>query len=235
MFDQIQTQGPRSGLSIPTHKVPVGLRRGWRPYAVEVSAIPDPLYPYDPAVVEAIRNEFDPGIIPLIVRRVYRADTGELRTARFHAIATHRWTDEHMTEPPEPWTFRVMLPLLYEGPYGDDFRRPNRMAMHIEDRTSRLGDGLPGGYLPFDWRVYHLFRVQYQEMTAQQKMAYQKEAEERRLRVPAADDHARQSWKENPNMVNRMKRITPKDQEIAAEIDARRRGPQPTIGPWRKR
>ena len=44
----------------------------WRPDFFHLSAVPDVLYPYDPAVLRAIR-EFDPNTIPLTITRGFRA------------------------------------------------------------------------------------------------------------------------------------------------------------------
>jgi len=130
-----------------------------------VSVVPDVLYPSDPAVVRAIR-EFDPNVIPLFVRRAFRASTGQVVVRGFHAFASHRWNPSRK---PASWTKHVLMPTYSNAP------RPTHMDLHLEDRTQRIGDGLPGGYVPFDWRQYHGLRAMYDEWSDKQKLQFVEE------------------------------------------------------------
>jgi len=122
------------------------------------------MYPSDPAVVDAI-HEFDPRVVPLTVIRVYRTPSGGRRAFRFHAIGSHVW---NRTEMAAPWTRSVLTPTWLDDP----MLRPTQMDLHLEDRTTRRGDGLPGTFLPFDWRVYYGLRSMYQLMTVSELLAY---------------------------------------------------------------
>lgn len=137
-------------------------RPHWRIIFGGVSAIDHPSYPVDQAVVKAI-HEFDSNVVPVRVIRAYRALTGEVRIFSRHAIASGLWNP---TTRPAPWTERVMRPT---------WGRPiliTQMDLHLEDRASRKGDGLPGPLIPFDWRVYRGLRAIYNRWTAGEKQAY---------------------------------------------------------------
>lgn len=162
--------------------IPITERCVWRPVGAVVSAVPDVIYPWDPAVVRAI-HEFDPNVIPLMVRREYRAATGGRLTFRCHAIGSHVW---NRTEVAAPWTRSVLTPTWLVDP----LRRPTQMDLHLEDRTTRTGDGRPGRYLPFDWRVYYALRANYQRLTAREVINYLEvhgEAEVKKRVQKAAD------------------------------------------------
>jgi hypothetical protein len=197
-FDNVSSRPATglSGLEIPRDRPAVGSRRGWRSVGIEVSACPDVEVPWDPRVVRAIHNEWDPQILPLVVRRAYRATTGELRIARFHALGRYHPDPEFKAA---PWTQRVMMPLRGRK------KRPQVMLFHHEDRRGRLGDGLPGSYLPFDWRVYKAVRSLYQEMSESQKLRYIDDVEKREKAalVKAADERTDQRWKEDGEWLRR--------------------------------
>jgi hypothetical protein len=138
----------------------------WRPAGVVVTAIKDVMYPYDDAVVRAVRREFDPAIIPVMVLRAYKSETGELRIHRVHAIASH----QPLKEGVPAWSERVLMPMR-----GRARPRPTHMDLHLEDRADRKGDGLPGVPLPFDWRVYYALRSLYQEWSAHEVARFERE------------------------------------------------------------
>lgn len=138
-------------------------RRGWRAVWAGVSAIPDVMYPADPAVVRAI-HEFDRNVMPVTVTRVYRAPTGEERVERRLAIASHLWNPRDGA--PAPWTRRILVPTW--GP----ILHPTHMDLHLEDQRTRKGDGLPGAFIVFDWRIHKALRSAFQEWTAKEKVRF---------------------------------------------------------------
>ena len=81
------------------------------------------------------------------------------------------------------------MPLLGRQP------TPTAMMFHLEDRTTRLGDGLPGSYMPFNWRAYKAARALYQTMTVKEKRQHEAEhgraavARKRRLEADAKVAH----------------------------------------------
>jgi hypothetical protein len=121
------------------------------------------MYPADPAVLRAI-HEFDRNVIAVTVTRVYKASTGEERVERRLAIASHLWNPREAA--PAAWTRRILVPTW--GP----IVHPNHMDMHLENRSARKADGLPGPLIPFDWRVYRALRAAYQDWTAKEKRKF---------------------------------------------------------------
>lgn len=217
-----------SGLEIPRPRATMGARRGWRGWCVTVSAAPDVLYPYDPAVLRAIHREFDPDVVALIVRRVYRSTTGGFRVARFHAFGRRHTNPEFV---PPPWTAKVMMPLMGRQP------APTAMMFHLEDRTTRLGDGLPGSYLPFNWRAYKAVRALYQTLTTKQKQKHEAEhgrAAQARKRRLEADAMVRERQQKDAKWLDERMQNILNDEHIAnrlvaQQMDARK---TPMAGPW---
>lgn len=171
--------------------------RGWRAWWAGVSAIPDVMYPADPSVLRAIR-EFDPNVMAVTVTRVYRASTGEERVERRLAIASHLWNPRE--EAPAAWTRRILVPTW--GPV----LHPNHMDMHLEDRSARRGDGLPGTFIPFDWRVHKALRAAWQDWTQTEKVRFIQEndraAVARRNRL-AAEQRIRERHHEDRRFLKR--------------------------------
>lgn len=140
------------------------LQRAWRAVHTHVQLIPHVMYPYDPAVLRAIREWIDPNAVAVWVTKVYQAQTGGLRLAGFHALASNVWNPRG--EAPAPWTRRVLMPstgaLLY----------PNHMNFHVMDGRTRKGDGLPGEYLPFDYRVFKIARDLYDKWSLRENLLW---------------------------------------------------------------
>jgi hypothetical protein len=191
-----------------------------------VSAIPDVMYPADPAVLRAIR-EFDRNVTVVTVTRVYLAHSGERRVERRLAIASHLWNPRD--EAPAPWTRKILVPTW--GP----ILQPNHMDMHLEDRTTRKGDGLPGTFIPFDWRVHKALRAAYQEWTTAQKIRYVEEndrvAVARRNRIAAERRVEERHHEDRRFLKNHMEKIDRHDAErIIAKINDPERKPFVDLG-----
>lgn len=199
--------------------------RAYRTHWTTVSAIPDAVYPYDPAVVRAIR-EFDPNVIPLFVRRAYKATTGQVVVRGFHAFASHRWNPSGK---PASWTNLVLMPTYSNAP------RPTHMDLHLEDRNQRKGDGLPGAYVPFDWRQYHGLRALYDEWTDKQKVTWLQQndraAQARRAREKA-QARVEERWaRHGHELKGHLSRL---DKTDAERLIQKQQQPQRKIhvGPW---
>jgi hypothetical protein len=149
----------------------------WRAVYSYVTAVPDVMYPPDPAVVRAIRTEFDPKVVPLFVKRIYKATTGHLAGFGFHAIGS--FLPNPKDSAPAPWTSRVMIPT--HGP----IVRVTQIDLHLEDRAERATRGLPGAYRAFDWRLYKTLRGRYQEWTGKQKAQWLEENDDVARRAAA--------------------------------------------------
>src|SRR5262245_10882368 len=138
----------------------------WRTLSVQVTAIPDPVYPADPAVIKAIHT-FDPTVIPLWMRHVYQASTGEILVRGFHAFGVALWNPRLE---PGAWTNRVLTPTT-----GRPVHVTN-IALELKDepvkRPKGIGRALAARYLPFDWRWVNAMHSCYQEWTAKQVTDY---------------------------------------------------------------
>jgi hypothetical protein len=200
-------------------------RRGWRAIWTHVSAVPDVLYPYDPAVWRAIR-EFDPNTIVLMTKRAYQAPTGEERVLRFHTLSSHRWNPD---QPPDPALKAVLTPTWCNMP------QPTHIDLHLENRRARRGDGLPGEYIPFDWRVYYALRSSYQEWTGAQIERFLAEndaAAQAQKRREAAEARVQERFrKEGARLMEHWSRIDKHDAErlIAKAIAEAEPKPMVTI------
>jgi len=193
-------------------------RMNWWPIGVVVSAIPDVLYPWDPAVVKAIRKEFDPGLVPLMVKRVYRARSGAQRVYRFHALASLVLDKDYR---PAPWTERVLKPICGPVP------RVSLMNLHLEDGNKRPGDGRPGEYRPFTWELFYRLRSLWQDWSEKEIKAYKEEhgREAQTLRaVDSANLRTVLSWKENERQLRRrIQNILSEDPRVLAAALRRKR------------
>lgn len=139
---------------------------GWRWIHSQVSAIPDVMYPHDPAVMRAINNEFDSRVIPLNVKRVYQSQTGGQRVIVVHCIGSHVWNP---TEKPAAWTERgALMPTA-----GPNLRPVTHIDFHHENKNLRKHD--LRRYIPFDWRLYVLLRGMYDEHTRKERLKWMEE------------------------------------------------------------
>lgn len=198
------------------------MRGGWRAIDAYVSAIQDAAYPVDWNVVRAI-HEFDPNVMPLMVTKVYKAQTGEIRKFRFHAIASRRWNAGG--EIP-PWSRKVLTPTHFYMP------QPTHMDMHLEDLTQKPGKGLPGGYLPFGWGVFYGLREMYQEWTVEEKLQYMEEhGEEARTRKAreSIEKDRETEVRNNKRAQEHLRNIDKRDIEnrVAKLLEAKK--PQPRV------
>lgn len=130
------------------------------------SCVPDAAYPWDPAVLAAIR-EIVPDAMPLIIRSVWQwsnyAEHGHLdpplvlmrhgigRAIRDPYFHPHDFLCEMPTAP---------IPGLCIP--GRDIAdcRPNYIETNWQDADLKpYGFDLPGAFLPFDWRLFQRYRI----------------------------------------------------------------------------
>lgn len=138
-----------------------GQHKGYAAVATEISCIPDAAYPFDPAVLRAI-HVFDPRVIPLWVRRVYRnPSTGGVLVVGRHAIASHVWNPHSSIDRN---VYRALMPTYRAS------ERPTQVDFH--HHGPRSGNGLVGPYLPFDGYVYDVLRRTYDTWSVKERQAY---------------------------------------------------------------
>ena len=165
---------------MPKFDIPVGdsdyTAPGYLLVAEEFSTIPDVRYPWDPAIVRAIR-EFCPDVVPLLIRSVWRwsnynewGHLGEPLVIVRHGIA-RAISGSDLKIPAHQ--FYCQMP---SGPgYGIKSRylpSPNWMEVNWYDKEDRpYGFDLPGAYLPFDWEFYHCLRRAYESTLKPKELA----------------------------------------------------------------
>lgn len=155
----------RLAASAPTITAPIRdsfhTAPGYRELAVEYSCVPDPLYPWDPAVLRAIWT-FDPRVVPLWVRDIYLspADTGEPEVVVFGRHGIGVTIDTPVGQPiPMPCTMPSM------PCQGVSFKAPSTVILvwhsGLFGYTHPKYVDLPGEYMPFDMGLYHYLRASY--------------------------------------------------------------------------
>lgn len=158
--------------AVPEFSIPIAdskyTCRGWLFRGEWFYSYPDVAYPWDPAVLRAIR-EFEPTAMPIVIRsRWQRADYGNLSepiTLVRHGIA------RAVRDPIGPiHSFRCEMPVrhhkrdqLWTSPHLHAHQPPNYVEVNHYDRQVRpFGPDLPGAYLPFDWSFYHMLYESYE-------------------------------------------------------------------------
>jgi hypothetical protein len=149
--------------SAPTLSVPIRdtaeSAPGWRYLGETYSCIPDAVYPWDPAVVRAIR-EFCSDAVPISIRSVWKSSRldGEPRTM----VIVRHGLARSIRDPIAPiHHFDCIMP---STPVSGGVRlpKPNYIELNWYDKEVRpWGYDLPGAYLPFDWELHACLRRAY--------------------------------------------------------------------------
>lgn len=131
----------------PTLNVPVAdsfwNATGYREIDVEYTCVPDPAYPWDPAIMKQIW-EFAPEAVPLWVRWVFMNDNDHVVVFGRHGLG--RKIRGLRSDPHE---FQCAMPQMPS--HGLRFERPNLIWFIHEGVKSRDANAsMPGEYLPFD-------------------------------------------------------------------------------------
>lgn len=127
----------------------------------EYSTIPNVMYPWDPAVLRAIRS-FDGDAVPATVKRVLRTPAGS--DVSFLYFALLRRSDSPLV-PHEPIVVRM-------GHGGATAASPNIEDLILEGETPPWAEkqGLPGKFVPMTWDLYYRCKRAYKlsQRTAEQ-------------------------------------------------------------------
>lgn len=103
----------------------------------------DVTYPWNPAIVKAIRS-FDPDVIPATVKRTYQLPTGGTAVFRYYALL-RRTTTPHS---------RHAHFHTHVGHMGGV--APNIEDLIFEDQKPEgTPDGWPGAFMPMTWDLYY--------------------------------------------------------------------------------
>jgi hypothetical protein len=123
---------------------------GFREVTVEYTCIPDPMYPWDPKVLQAIW-EFAPDTVPMWVHWVFRTPEVEQNP---HNVVFGRHALGRVIKPARTGLtpFRCAMPTM--PCQGLTFEKPNAIwFIHQGDSPSDEYVDLPGEYLPFDMEM----------------------------------------------------------------------------------
>lgn len=186
-----------------------------------VSLVPHVAYPVDPAVLRAIRTEFDPYVVPVWVTKVYRSGTGRLGTVGFHAIASARWNPSSRRP---KWAERIIQPTTGKHV------RITHMDIHLIHSQAGAAKerGYPGAPMPFDWRVYRWLRGQFQQWSDRERQLWLAEhSDEAKLACrmqKASEERAERIRRTAPEIKRRLESVTAGDlREWAAKLAPKER------------
>lgn len=120
---------------------------GWRFFGSTYSCIPDPELPWDPDLVEAIR-ENDPGFIPLTVYSLYLSSPDY--ASQFYVVVKRHAAGRFVPRPKAEKT-----PFYVRMPRDADFPVPNQIDdIFHEGPRDEGGPYVRGGFCPLDWSLY---------------------------------------------------------------------------------
>lgn len=157
--------------SVPTFSVPIANSKytapGWLFLGGSFYCYPDVAYPWDPTVLQAIR-EFDPELVPVTSRQTWQyAGRGQMlepiTLVRHHLARVVR----DLKQPQSEW-FQCALPVhenldLNWSPHVYAAIRPNSLEPMWHDKEVRpLSLDLSGAYLPYDWELYKSCREYFE-------------------------------------------------------------------------
>ncbi len=103
----------------------------------------DVTYPWNPAIVRAIRS-FDPDVIPATVKRTYRLPTGGAVVFRYYALLR-----------------RTTTPHMRHAHFNTHIGHMGGIAPNIEElifegeKPAGAPDGWPGAFIPMTWDIYY--------------------------------------------------------------------------------
>lgn len=158
----------------------------WRFLGEQISCVPDVEYPWDPAIVKAIRA-FEPEFVPFFVRSRYVSPTGGEYIFGRHGLAVAPRIPERRHQ-----IIRPLMPSTTAGP-----RYPIVMNDILQDKTNRIVPELSVfGFMKFDWALYHKAKRSWWDLkhnestqTAERDAAdYQRESGDAALRVLQAQE-----------------------------------------------
>lgn len=126
----------------------------WTFLGEEISCIPDPVYPYNKAIVKEIQR-FLPSAVPVWIHSAYLAPSGGTVIFGRHGLA------ECVREPKK--RYRELESVLL--PTDKNWPRPNKVICVLEEEAAE--DLYPGvnvkPYLPWGWHMVEQIRAQWRD------------------------------------------------------------------------
>lgn len=140
---------------------------GWRVVGGDFYTCVEPPDRYADRLVTKMIRSFDPGAIP-----IWRKQRYLMPGATVPITVTHFGIARHVKNPhAEVELFHVEMPLNADHPV------PNKLEciFEVHDDTM-MHDGGPGGFIPWDMRIYHNRREAYNETKTGKQLGKQHEA-----------------------------------------------------------
>jgi hypothetical protein len=122
----------------------------WKLKGYTLSAVADPIYPYDPAVLDAI-HEFWPEAVYLRRLWIYERQGKPYRFMR-HALGSYLWNPR--TAKPG---FRVEMPVDATFPV------PTQIELTLSTEAKPFHPVMPGEFVEWSWATYHYVRSVYDD------------------------------------------------------------------------
>lgn len=138
----------------------------YKPLGYHLTCVPDPLYPWPLWQVKIIREQYDPGFIPIFRRMFYQTPAGAILTFEHHGVARYdpmAKSDRLVEAAPLPCDWAFERPNIIER----WFEPAGRVAGSI-----RAKNNLPKAFVAWgDW-VKRWVEETYWEASAAEKTAY---------------------------------------------------------------
>lgn len=149
----------------PVERKPPTIPSRPRLIATVISCIPDVVYPFDSRVVRWIRKEFDPFMVPVFVKNVYRLPTGGEMVVGHHAAAA-TYETPMLSGPVAPWVYRTLQPS-----YTRMRKRPTKVELHFYAKD-KYGKQDPNAFVPFEWNIHRFMVSARDEMLADERRQF---------------------------------------------------------------
>lgn len=158
-------------------------RPAYTPIGYHITHIPDAVYPWWQGQIDIVRDMFDPGVMPIFRRMVYRSQAGATLTFIHHGVA--RW-DRDAESNPDGEILRA------PKPYGWTYGRANVVERWFEAPSVRGSirqkNNLPKPFVAWgDW-IERWMREVYWDATAAQMQRYSDEAADGRVEASRRDE-----------------------------------------------
>lgn len=127
--------------------------QGWKEIGMELSCVPNAVYPWDKEVVAAIRR-IAPDIVPVWVRWIFKDPDGKVVVFGRHALARVNKDKKN-----EGVAWPVEMPSMPCN--GMWFEAPNDELIIWQSETNSVAEDVPGDYKPFNWELYKFVADNY--------------------------------------------------------------------------
>jgi hypothetical protein len=163
----------------------------------------------DPAIVNAIRSEFQPNYVPVFHRKVFRTPANGIRYFDYHVLGL--WYPTIQEEVPDDPEQRVggyvPLKLLNRGPWcpfhGGYVYAQRTFHYPLDLKSKEHLDGLPPIPIDYGWDIYHWMKAAHWDRTHDNSET----EKQQKARLEAADQADRDAEQRELDRVNENARL----------------------------